>query len=103
MLYPLMLHLLMLYSDDSRLNSESRAIIAAIEKSVPLLKFDDAIFAAAFSIFALYVKSNRFCAVIMFSLFLFTQSFILLNLTNIFRFHRICYNLLHINFLISID
>lgn len=71
MLYSLMLHLLMLYSDDSRLNSESRAIIAAIEKSVPLLKFDDAIFAAAFSIFALYVQSNRFCAVIMFSLFFF--------------------------------
>lgn len=51
----------MLYSDDSLLNS-SRAMIAAIEKSVPLFEFDDAIFAAA----------NRFCAVIMFLLYIFT-------------------------------
>lgn len=45
----------MLYSDDSLLNS-SRAIIAAIEKSVPLLRFDVAMFAAA----------KRLCAVIIF-------------------------------------
>lgn len=44
----------MLYSDDSLLNS-SRAIIAAIEKSVPLFKLDDTILAAA----------KRFCVVIM--------------------------------------